>query len=134
MEAPIFEQSIALIQKKKSHEFSTVHHAAVTMLRAVSRHEGFSTMFSSNEGCNPRKIMLVERALKRKKQVVEGDRGYIDACFIRPTSNVMESFFSRAGHALKDRLRGLLPVNLELQKFLFTNADRWGVTDVSQVM
>ena len=84
-------------------------------------------------GDSQRKLSLLERTLKRRKMVGSAGK-YIDTRFIVPTSNMVESFFSRAGYALNDRRRSLLPANLEAQMFLLANTGFWNVEDVRKVV
>ena len=58
---------------------------------------------------------------------------FLKSRFIRPTSNVLERFFSSAGVAYNDFRQGLSPVNLEMQLFLKFNSDLWDVETVSQL-
>lgn len=48
-----------------------------------------------------------------------------------PTSNIVESLFSRANYALSDWRKAVLPPNLEAQLYLHANASLWTVDDVS---
>lgn len=125
-----FETGTVLIQQGKTSEMSSRERAAVASLR-----EGTAGNTAVVGNGAPPKLSLLQRALKKRKiSVGDSGRAYMDTRFVVPTSNMVESFFSRAGFALNDRRRGLLPVNLESQMFLFANASHWDVNDVSRVV
>ena len=66
--------------------------------------------------------------------VASGDTKYLDLSFLTPTSNMCERLFSKAGHALSDRRRGLSPASFESQIFLHVNRDLWGASDFVTLM
>lgn len=60
-----------------------------------------------------------------KKRRVEGafDSAYLNLYVILSTSNISEMVFSVAGHALRDRLLGIAPINFEWQLLGMSTAD-----------
>jgi hypothetical protein len=76
-------------------------------------------------------LSFAERALKKQKKVEKSH--FIDVCFIRPTSNLCERLFSKAGYALVDRRMGVSPSNFEAQIFLHVNSDLWNIEDVQEL-
>ena len=46
------------------------------------------------------------------------------------TSNICERLFSIAGYAVGERRNAILPQNLEIQLFLFSNVEYWGINEI----
>lgn len=125
-----FETAIVLIQQEKANDLNAGQRAAVSSLKLEKTAESFA------KGTTITKRLSILQRAQKKRKVTAGDsfKSYMDTRFILPTSNMVESFFSRAGYALSDHRRSLLPVNLESQMFLFTNSRFWGVGDVGRVV
>ncbi len=64
---------------------------------------------------------LAERAIKKRRVVTNARDGYMNTRFILPTSDICERLLSKAGYALNDRRKGILPCNFEIQIFLHVN-------------
>ena len=62
------------------------------------------------------------------------DSVYQDVRYLRPTSNMAERFFSKAGFAFGDLRQSILPMNLEMKLFLNVNNQFWSKTDVAKAM
>eukprot|EP00171_Calliarthron_tuberculosum_P021890 IDg21890t1 len=73
-----------------------------------------------------------QSGLLKAEGVCLGDqRRYKDTRFIVPTSNAVESLFSRAGNAMSDRRRAVLPSTSRARCFCTANKSLWDVNDVS---
>jgi hypothetical protein len=59
---------------------------------------------------------------------------YMDTEFICPTSVLVESIFSRAGHIWTDRRASTSPVHVEQQMFLCINRHLWDQTSVQALL
>lgn len=124
-----FESAVVILQNGRYDHLSSAQREAVHDLKLLSVHE------RTTENGSDAMLSIVERALKRRKNN-SGSlvRSYIDTRFILPTSNLVESFFSRSGYAFSDRRRSLLPANFEAQMFLYANSSLWNVDDVSKIV
>lgn len=123
-----FESAVVLLQRQQSSALSIDQKCAVKSL-TCSPLVSQATMRIDTNSC------LAQRALKRRRTESVDCRGdYIDTRFILPTSNMVESLFSKAGYALTDRRRGIQPSNFEAQVYLHVNAHMWGVEDVSNLL
>ena len=69
---------------------------------------------------------------KRAKNTVDSD--YCNLQFLKPSSNLLERFFSSAGFALSDLRQSLTPVHFEQQLFLKANKKFWGIETVTEVL
>ncbi len=78
-------------------------------------------------------LSFVEQALKKRKVMVS-ESVYTDTRYIFPTTNLVERFFSKAGHTLDQRRHQITPANLEMQLFLHLNRSLWDITDVKQIL
>lgn len=96
--------------------------------------ERFSVQSVHSDNSEDDELSFADRALKRQKRSISGETtSYGDMRFLLPTSNVCERLFSKAGHVLNDRRKGLLPANLECQLFLHMNRDLWSAKDLAKV-
>ncbi len=77
---------------------------------------------------------LAERAIKKRRMVKNASNGYMDTRFILPTSNICTRLFSKAGYALHDRRKGILPCNFQMQIFLHVNHSLWNISDVRSIL
>lgn len=78
-------------------------------------------------------LSFAEQALKKRKVRVS-ECTYVDTRFVLPTTNIVERFFSKAGHCFSKRRKQITPENLEMQLFLHMNSHLWGIEDVREVM
>lgn len=77
---------------------------------------------------------FAKQSLKKARLRLSGQKSsYLSLDFILPTSNICERLFSKAGYAIGDRRKALIPQNFESQIFLHSNADLWGVSDLSDL-
>ena len=130
-----FEDAVVLIQRQQSHSLTSAQRAAVSMLKRGSVYKASGVHGGEDSGTVSRKRSIVDRVYKRRKQLAAGSGvGYIDTRFIVPTSNMVESFFSKAGRAVTPHMLDLLPIQLEGQMFLYANADVWNIDDLSKVV
>ena len=78
---------------------------------------------------------VVTSLLKKKKCTNKSANSvYQDVQYLRPTSNMAERFFSKAGFAFGDLRQSILPMNLEMQLFLNVNNYFWSETNVAKSM
>ena len=61
---------------------------------------------------------VVTSLLKKKCTKKSANSVYQDVQYLRPTSNMAERFFSKAGFAFGDLRQSILPMNLEMRLFL----------------
>ena len=78
-------------------------------------------------------LLFAERAMRRRKNI-DVTNQYLDTRFLVPTSNVYERLFSQVGYTLSSRRKGITPLNLESQIFLYLNGDLWSRFDVHQLI
>lgn len=62
---------------------------------------------------------------RRKMEKTNSNSAYMNCKFLRPTSNMVERFFSLAKFTYNDLRKKLLPYNLEMQLFLNLNGHLW---------
>ena len=73
-------------------------------------------------------------AIMQKRQKKEDELKYLNCRFLFPASNILERFFSVAGHALNDLRQNITPQHLEQQLFLRANQKYWTVKTVNSVL
>lgn len=78
---------------------------------------------------------FIELAAKRLESSGEQKRFFcFDTCFRLPTSNMCKRFFFILKFAMTNRLKVLLPGNVELQLFFCVNREFWSTDDVKQLV
>ena len=77
--------------------------------------------------------MAEEILQKAKRRKIERGKKYIDTSFIRPTSNMVERFFSKSKRAAMRRDK-LEPISFELHLFLNQNNTFWDKTLFNHVV
>lgn len=123
--SPLFESAVVKVQRGNSSALSREERAMLSSLELVRSGE-------SSESDD--RLSFAQRALKRQKTFGRArTQNYMDSRFLLPTSNICERLFSKAGHVLTDRRKGLSPVNLESQIFLHLNNDLWGTRDINKI-
>ena len=123
--SPLLESGIVKVQRGKNG--------------ALSREER-SVLFPFELACNATStegddcLSFAQRALKRQKMAGwDNSNNYMDTRFLLPTSNICERLFSKCGHVLTNRRKGLMPANLESQIFLHFNRDLWNTKDIQKL-
>ncbi len=110
---PCFESALVKIQKNRLMELSEDEKKSVQCLSIYRTEEKPSKC--------PTKLSFATRAIKKRHISVDSSNSYMDTRFILPTSNICERLFSKAGFALGNRRKSILPSNFELQVFLHMN-------------
>lgn len=120
-----FENALVKLQEHRTYDLTNAERSAV--------HELLNTHSTANH--ESENISFAERAVKRRRQETTGQGiGYMNTCFITPTSNMVERLFSKAGWTLSDRRTRLTPEHFEQQLFLFSNAHLWGLSDINFIL
>ena len=127
IEDPIFESAVVKVLNKKVDELSVSEKAKIAMCK-VQNQNGNEENINDSES-----VSLAERALKRRK-LADGADAFLNLNFLRPTSNMCERLFSKAGYVMNDRRQSTLPSNFESQIFLHINAAFWGIEDVNELL
>lgn len=120
--SPVFETAIGKVQSGNEVIMSHEEKEALAALKITRQEE---------EGSTYTGLSFAEQALKRRKVSCGGRTDYSDLRFLLPTSNICERLFSKAGHALNDRRKTMLPANFESQIFLNLNRDLWSAKDIT---
>ena len=127
IENPRFENAIVSIQNGRCGDLTLSDQRLVDKLKA-ERAVRSEPPAKSN-------LTFSQCALRRHNAGHNGNSGqYVDLKFIRPTSNLCERLFSKAGFALNSRRRAVLPANFESQIFLHVNADLWGLPEINEIL
>ena len=125
--SPEFESAIVKIAEGKKPDLTIDERDAVEHLK--------KTNVSQNENGNEVEDDFATSLLKKKKSTNKSaDSVYQDVRYLRPTSNMAERFFSKAGFAFGDLRQSILPMNLEMQLILNINNQFWSKTDVAKAM
>ena len=97
-----------------------------------SKLHGFIINGASESVKEDSQLSFVERALKRQRIPNQAytDK-YVDTRYLLATLNICERLFSRVGYVLNERRKGLTPLNLEAQIFLYMNGDLWYVHPIN---
>lgn len=127
---PDFESGIVCLQDGKA-DFLTSRQQNALKLLMIENQQAPSSY--GTEGNKPESF--AQRLLKRRRlSNSQTSKKYMNTRFLVPTSNVVESLFSHAGHALTDQRRNISPIHLEDQIFLYRNAHLWNLDDVSNLV
>ena len=123
--SPLFEGAIVKLQRGTFGALSREEQSIASFL---------ATHGNRDCGDVDGELSFAHRALKRQKcRDMDSTKQFTDTRFLIPTSNVCERLFSKVGHALSDRRKGVAPVHLESQMFLHFNRDLWGSADVNKL-
>ena len=124
---PNFETGIAKIQDGHADQLTELEKVECEVLRAEEVETSGEGASADQRPVEDDNLSLAEQVLKRRKVTVrqESSSKYMDLRFLLGTANICERFFSRTGFALTDRRKSILPVNFEMQMFLYSNSSEW---------
>lgn len=121
-----FESAIVKLQSTRSSPLTRTERETIKSLLLSNTQEEAH----EDDG----RLTLAERVNKKRRMEKISCHGYQNTQFLLPTSNLCETFFSKAGYALGDRRRGIQPQNFEQQLFIHANAKFWGLQQVMKAV
>jgi len=132
---PDFENAVVKIVSHEEKHLTVAEAESVTKLlkSGLDKNNSVTTMDSEINSNHLKNIINNCKRLRTSGATLAEASAYIDACFICPTSNIVERLFSRSKLTLASLRTRMTPENLENVVFLLYNETLWDVFTLGQL-
>ena len=130
--SPHFDSAIIKLHDKKFETLTDDEEAAILCLKMQQTTS--ATAEAGDALDSPGSVENLLKKRKLEKLSCQAKCVFQDSRYLLATSNIIEWFFSTAGHAFSDHRQGLRPMNLEMHFFVKINKKFWDAETVTQLL